>query len=657
MTNMTATDYDYVVIGSGAGGGPLAANLAKAGFKVLLLEAGGDPCSENETGRLMYEVPIFHGLSTEYKPCAWDFFVRHYTDDEQQAKDKKKVCVDGEDRIWYPRAGALGGCTAHNAMITVVPQDSDWNRIADDTGDESWRAERMRPYFARLENCGYVSRPGTLGYFARGLLAAVFGLFRGDKNFADFSLGHGFAGWLPTSQAKPEMVLQDGELFKLVINAARSALSAHIGNPLQRLATHFDPNDRRNASGIGVAFTPFAAARGKRAGPREYLLRVKESKKYGDNLTIKKHALATRVLFEGTRAIGVEYIDRAHVYRADPQAVAETPDPASQPRAKVYARREVILSGGAFNTPQLLMLSGVGSADALHKLGIKVVVNLPGVGANLQDRYEVCVVAEFVRNFVLLEGASFAPPADGQDLDKYLLDWERDGTGIYATNGAPIGIIKRSRDDLHDPDLYILGMPGYFKGYQPGYSKFFESTHNKFTWAIVKARTRNTGCVQLATANPWDRPLINFQYFDDGKRTDDADLKAVIKGIEFVRLMNERMKQRYQMIKREEIPGDDIQSEEQLGEFIRNEAWGHHASCTCKIGGDDDELAVLDSRFRVRGTQGLRVVDASVFPKIPGYFIVAAIYMISEKAFDVIVEDARKDTRSVVAPESGEAAG
>src|ERR1041385_7089467 len=79
---MSATDYDYVVIGSGAGGGPLAANLARAGFKVLLMEAGGDPCSEDETGRLMYEVPIFHGRSTEYKQCAWDFFVRHYTDDE-----------------------------------------------------------------------------------------------------------------------------------------------------------------------------------------------------------------------------------------------------------------------------------------------------------------------------------------------------------------------------------------------------------------------------------------------------------------------------------------------------------------------------------------------------------------------------------------------
>ena len=95
-------DFDYVVVGSGAGGGPLAANLAKNGFKVLLMEAGGDPCSENETGRLMYEVPIFHGASTEYSACAWDYYVRHYSSDEQQAKDGKKVKIGGRDTVWYP---------------------------------------------------------------------------------------------------------------------------------------------------------------------------------------------------------------------------------------------------------------------------------------------------------------------------------------------------------------------------------------------------------------------------------------------------------------------------------------------------------------------------------------------------------------------------
>src|SRR2546423_3135549 len=108
------TKFDYIVVGSGAGGGPLAAHLARAGYKVCLLEAGGDPCADNILGKLMYEVPIFHGLSTEFKECQWDYFVRHYESDQRQAEDSKKVEVDGRDTIWYPRAGALGGCTAHN---------------------------------------------------------------------------------------------------------------------------------------------------------------------------------------------------------------------------------------------------------------------------------------------------------------------------------------------------------------------------------------------------------------------------------------------------------------------------------------------------------------------------------------------------------------
>src|SRR5215472_6248095 len=188
------SDFDYVIVGSGAGGGPLAANLAKSGFKVLLMEAGGDPCAEDETGRFLYEVPIFHGLSTEYKGCAWNYFVRHYTDDALQAKDVKKVPINGRDTVWYPRAGTLGGCTAHNAMITVIPQDSDWNRIASITGDGSWKADNMRRYFARLENCTYVPKPGSPEAVFKGVLSSITELLSGREDWRDWSHGHGFDG-------------------------------------------------------------------------------------------------------------------------------------------------------------------------------------------------------------------------------------------------------------------------------------------------------------------------------------------------------------------------------------------------------------------------------------------------------------------------------
>src|SRR5690348_4644543 len=119
--------FDYVVIGSGAGGGPVAANLAKAGYRVALLEAGGDDENTN------YSVPVFHGFASEDPAYSWDYFVKHYEDADRRKRDSKYV--PEKDGVLYPRAGTLGGCTAHNAMITVYPHNSDWDRIAKDTGD------------------------------------------------------------------------------------------------------------------------------------------------------------------------------------------------------------------------------------------------------------------------------------------------------------------------------------------------------------------------------------------------------------------------------------------------------------------------------------------------------------------------------------------
>jgi choline dehydrogenase len=629
--------YDYVVVGSGAGGGPLAANLARSGFSVLLLEAGGDPCAEDELGRYLYEVPIFHGLSTEYKECAWDYFVRHYTGTEQQKKDSKYVAE--KEGVWYPRAGTLGGCTAHNAMITVLPQDSDWNYIADLTGDESWRAENMRTYFTRLENCKYVPNPHSLKAIAEGVVSSIGELIEHREDWRDWAHGHGFEGWLPTCEADPKLVLKDPEMVLVLLKAVREALVKHAGNPFIRTLTRFDPNDSRNAaeSPEGLAFTPLAVQDGKRVGPREFLLRVKQE--YPENLTIQMRSLVTRVLFAGTKAIGVEYMEGPHLYGADPGQVA---DPSAAPKRQVLAGREVILCGGAFNTPQLLMLSGIGPKLDLETLNIPVVADLPGVGRNLQDRYEVGVVSEFAKEFALLSGAMFEPPEmDDNKPDPDFAQWLGQGKGVYASNGSIIGIIKRSTPDKKDPDLYIFGLPGFFKGYYPGYSKQFERFHDRFTWAVLKARTNNTaGRVSLKSAKPWDTPLVEFHYFEEGNDASGEDLDAVVAGVEFARAMNEHLRA-LGLIKQEEVPGAD-KTGEALRTFIRDEAWGHHASCTNKIGVDDDPMAVLDSSFRVRKTQGLRVVDASVFPRIPGYFIVTAVYMISEKAFEVIVADTKR---------------
>jgi len=133
-------------------------------------------------------------------------------------------------------------------------------------------------------------------------------------------------------------------------------------------------------------------------------------------------------------------------------------------------------------------------------------------------------------------------------------------------------------------------------------------------------------------------PHISFRYFTEGSDATGDDLRAVVEGVKLARAMAKRLKAQG-LIAKEERPGDAIQTDEQIATFVRNEAWGHHASCTCRIG--PRELGgVLDSNFRVHGTEGLRVVDASVFPRVPGLFIVSAIYMIGEKAADVIAASA-----------------
>jgi choline dehydrogenase len=171
-----------------------------------------------------------------------------------------------------------------------------------------------------------------------------------------------------------------------------------------------------------------------------------------------------------------------------------------------------------------------------------------------------------------------------------------------------------------------------FKGYFPGYSKLFKENLNYLTWAILKAHTKNTaGKVTLRSSDPLDTPDINFHYFEEGN-------ESVVDGIEFVRSMTA---QYGKLIAEEELPGKDVQTRDEIRQFVKDRAWGHHASCTCPIEKRENG-GVVDGDFRVYGTENLRIVDASVFPKIPGFFIVTSVYMVGEKASDVIIRDAKK---------------
>lgn len=617
---------DYVVVGSGAGGGTIAARLAEAGFHVVVLEAGGDP-RELSGGDPLYpaanrlpddcDIPAFHPFASENDAIAWHFFVRHYSELDRAKRDPN---YRGEwegrkvDGVLYPRASCLGGCTAHNALILIAPPSADWDDLAQQTGDSSWSAANMERYFARLENCRH--------RWLRRQLAKL-GI-RGT--------GHGWKGWLATEKALPREALDDGELVRTIAAAAFTELDQprNWRRSLRVLLRSFgDPNDNSvvQQASEGLFYTPLATRWHRRNGTRERLRSV--ATRLPHLLDIRLNCLAAKILLApNNRAEGVEYLPGARQYGAH-----RRPSGPSGEARRIYARREVILAGGAFNTPQLLMLSGIGGKDTLSAVNIETRVDLPGVGRNLQDRYEVGVVHRMKRVWPSLRNAEF------RRGDPVWRRWSRFRLGMYTSNGAALALIKRSRHAAANlPDLFIMSLLAPFHGYFPGYSTAVAKNRDRLTWCVLKAHTRNrAGIVSLKSAHPATPPHIDFRYFHTDDDPQGLDLKAAVEGVRLARRLARPLVECGAAV--EEIPGPEFDGDAELERFVRDHAWGHHACGSCAIG-KREAGGVLRSDFGVHGTTGLRVVDASVFPRIPGYFIASAVYMIAEKAADVVLADA-----------------
>ncbi|KAJ9073562.1 hypothetical protein DSO57_1014952 [Entomophthora muscae] len=543
-------EYDYIVVGSGPGGGTLATELAIKGFKTLLIEAGPHHFEANQS------TPAFQARASEDPNTAFEFQVNHYTNDTL---------------YFYPRAGVLGGCSVHNAMITVYPNTRDFKLMQDITDDANWSEQNMRSHFRRMENNQYM--PNWL------------------------SFDHGFKGWFKTSYVNFLVQLKmDPALVNLFISV--------MGNPF------YDLNGRGyfglNTDSEARVFVPQAIDKTSytRTNFPKYIYEV--SKKHP--LTVWTDTFVTKVLFEGNVAVGVEYKKGKYLYKASPLGSEENRQKAIT--GTVNAKREIILSGGTFNTPQILMLSGIGDQDHLQEFEIPVVSHVPGVGRNMMDRYEISIVSQYEDEFNVVKGCQFTPSSGDPCYKEYI----EKRTGPYTSNGLISGQLKKSNPNLKEPDLFILNSLSDFHGYHNGYSKNVPKTLNSSTRLILKAHTNNTnGHVKLLSSNPFDVPDINFHSFSDG----DSDLNILVHAI---RAEREHLRESIFIPHKELYPGDHVQTDEEIRQYIKANAWGHHACCTAKMGTPDDPTAVVDAKFRVRGVKNLRVVDMSIFPKIPGYF-------------------------------------
>jgi choline dehydrogenase len=366
--------------------------------------------------------------------------------------------------ILYPRSGTLGGCTTHNAMVAVYPHASDWQHIVNITGDKSWDPANMRKLYERLESVDYVAK-GTPG-----------------------ATGHGYDGWLGTSKPPTSLANSDETLVTIGVTAA-DVISKDPVEQAENLQRVFDGDmntaaaDRDASQGIWLiplSLKTETGKPGKRSGSRDFIMQVYNAKtesgakKYP--LDIALNTLVTRVIFAPTRAgekpraTGVEFVKGKYLYKASPR----NPGSGSQPiaKAEVKASKEVILAGGAYNSPQLLKLSGIGPKEELEKFKIPVKVDLPGVGTNLQDHFEIGTTHAGPDGFAVVDQCTYNQPGD-PCLEK----WKK-GEGVYgASNGFVFGIIKKSSvahlDPVYgnDPDLFLFGGVAAFRGYYPKYSQ------------------------------------------------------------------------------------------------------------------------------------------------------------------------------------------
>jgi choline dehydrogenase-like flavoprotein len=383
-----------------------------------------------------------------------------------------------------------------------------------------------------------------------------------------------------------------------------------------RAAGHSIFDDLNAPEPNGFGFAQSAIHRGRRASAASAYLRPALRRR---NLLLRTRCLVTRLLVERGAAVGLEYARRDALHQ-------------------VRASREVIVAGGAINTPQILMLSGIGDAKVLAGLGIESVQHLPGVGANLQDHLVVGLTYQRTG-----EESPFHRTLRLDRLAAALLNAYIAGKGPATVLPAGVNSILRSRPELDAPDLQIMFGSAAFeaKPWLPGWNEW----DDVFSLRPVLSHPDSRGTVTLDSADPRQRPRIDPNYLSSS-----SELRTLRDGLRIVREIA-RQKPLDRFRGKELTPGSGSWTDSGLDEYIRQTATTvQHASCTCRMG--NDEMAVVDQQLKVRGIERLRVVDASVLPEILSCNINAAVLAIAERGADLIrgraVEAARPERERVL---------
>ncbi|MET9875332.1 choline dehydrogenase [Actinacidiphila glaucinigra] len=533
---MAPVQYDFVIVGGGSAGCALANRLSADPGNRVLVL---------EAGRPDYPWDVFIHM-----PAALTFPIgSRFYDWGYESEPEPHM---GGRRIYHARGKVLGGSSSINGMIFQRGNPMDYERWAKVPGMEHWDYAHCLPYFQRMENC---------------LAADADDEFRGHDGPLVLERG-------PASSP----------LFPAFLKAVQEA-----GHPLTD-----DVNGYRQE---GFAAFDRNVHRGRRlSAARAYLDPVRGRR----NLTVRTRALVTRVLFEGKRAVGVEYERRKGT------------------REQVRAR-EVVLCGGAINSPQLLQLSGVGDARELSALGVDVVHDLPGVGENLQDHLEVYV------QYACTQPVSMQP---------YLAKWRYPFIGLQwlfrkgpaATNHFEAGGFARSNEDVEYPNLmfHFLPIAVRYDGSAPAGGHGYQ-VHVGPMYSDAR------GTVKIRSRDPREKPALRFNYLST-----EQDRREWVEAVRVARDILGRPALA-PFNGGEVSPGPGVETDEEILAWVAKEGeTALHPSCTCRMG--TDEMAVVDpASLRVHGVEGLRVVDASVMPYVTNGNIYAPVMMIAEKAADLIL--------------------